>query len=105
MRRIKTVSLQEGMVVSEDVILEVVRVGTGDPVAIGEVGEIVITSLDPRHPVIRLALGDLTAVMDTPSPCGRTNVRIRGWLGRVDRTAALQAETSHEFSDATSFGR
>jgi len=65
-------------------------VGTGDPVAIGEVGEIVITSLDPRHPVIRLALGDLTAVMDTPSPCGRTNLRIKGWMGRADQTAKIK---------------
>ncbi|MCX7316269.1 MAG: phenylacetate--CoA ligase family protein, partial [Hyphomicrobiales bacterium] len=81
---------RDGLVVSEDVILEVVRVGTGDPVAIGEVGEIVITSLDPRHPVIRLALGDLTAVMDTPSPCGRTNLRIKGWMGRADQTAKIK---------------
>jgi phenylacetate-CoA ligase len=81
---------RDGLVVSEDVILEVVRVGTGDPVAIGEVGEIVITSLDPRHPVIRLALGDLTAVMDSPSPCGRTNLRIKGWMGRADQTAKIK---------------
>ena len=81
---------RDGLVVSEDVILEVVRVGTGDPVAIGEVGEIVITSLDPRHPLIRLALGDLTAVMDTPSPCGRTNLRIKGWMGRADQTAKIK---------------
>ena len=87
---------RDGLVVSEDVILEVVRVGTGDPVAtgqigeIGEVGEIVITSLDPHHPVIRLALGDLTAVMRTPSPCGRTNQRIKGWMGRADQTAKIK---------------
>ncbi len=81
---------RDGLVVSEDVILEVVRVGTGDPVAPGEVGEIVITSLDPHHPVIRLALGDLTAVMDTPSPCGRTNQRIKGWMGRADQTAKIK---------------
>lgn len=81
---------REGLVVSEDVILEVVRVGTGNPVAAGEVGEIVITSLDPHHPVIRLALGDLTAVMDTPSPCGRTNQRIKGWMGRADQTAKIK---------------
>ncbi len=81
---------REGLVVSEDMILEVVRPGTGDPVADGEVGEIVVTTLDPHHPVVRIALGDLTAVMAGPSPCGRTNTRIRGWMGRADQTAKIK---------------
>jgi len=80
----------DGLVVNEDIILEIVRPGTGDPVAPGEVGEIVITTLDQHHPVIRLALGDLTAQMDEPSPCGRTNLRIRGWMGRADQTTKVK---------------
>jgi phenylacetate-CoA ligase len=78
------------MVLNEDIILEVVRPGTGDPVGPGEVGEIVVTTLDPHHPVIRLALGDLTALIDAPSPCGRTNRRIRGWMGRADQTTKIK---------------
>jgi phenylacetate-CoA ligase len=81
---------REGMVVNEDLILEIVRPGTGDPVADGEVGEIVVTLLDPHHPWIRLALGDLTAAMSGVSPCGRTNMRIKGWMGRADQTAKVK---------------
>jgi phenylacetate-CoA ligase len=77
---------REGMVVNEDLILEIVKPGTGDPVAPGDVGEIVVTSLDPHHPWIRLALGDLTAALPGTSPCGRTNMRIKGWMGRADQT-------------------
>lgn len=80
----------DGLVVNEDIILEIVRPGTGDPVAPGEVGEIVVTTLDPHHPKIRLALGDLTAAMDEPSPCGRTNIRIKGWMGRADQTTKIK---------------
>ncbi len=80
----------DGLVVNEDIILEIVRPGTGDPVTPGEVGEIVVTTLDQHHPVIRLALGDLTAQMDEPSPCGRTNIRIRGWMGRADQTTKIK---------------
>lgn len=80
----------DGLVVNEDFILEIVRPGTGDPVAPGEVGEIVVTTLDPAHPTIRFALGDLTAAMSEPSPCGRTNLRIRGWMGRADQTAKVK---------------
>ncbi len=80
----------DGLVVNEDIILEIVRPGTGDPVPPGEVGEIVVTALDPHHPTIRLALGDLTAAMAEPSPCGRTNTRIRGWLGRADQTTKVK---------------
>jgi phenylacetate-CoA ligase len=79
-----------GMVVDEDIILEVVRPGSGDPLPDGEVGEIVVTLLDERHPLIRLALGDLTAIMPGPSPCGRTHTRIKGWMGRADQTAKVK---------------
>jgi phenylacetate-CoA ligase len=81
---------RNGMVVSEDLILEMVRLGTGDPVSEGDVGEIVVTSLDPHHPWIRLALGDLTAAVPGPSPCGRTNMRIQGWMGRADQTTKVK---------------
>jgi phenylacetate-CoA ligase len=81
---------REGMVVNEDVIVEVVRPGTGDPVPEGEVGEVVVTNLDPHHPQIRLAVGDLTAVLPGASPCGRTNMRIKGWMGRADQTAKIK---------------
>ena len=81
---------REGMVVNEDLILEIVRPGTGDPVAPGDVGEIVVTSLDPDHPWIRLALGDLTSALPGLSPCGRTNMRIKGWMGRADQTTKVK---------------
>ena len=81
---------REGMVVNEDLILEIVKPGTGDPVAPGDVGEIVVTSLDPQHPWIRLALGDLTAALHGTSPCGRTNMRIKGWMGRADQTTKIK---------------
>ncbi|MCK1737063.1 AMP-binding protein [Bradyrhizobium sp. 138] len=81
---------REGMVVNEDLILEIVKPGTGDPVTPGDVGEIVVTSLDPHHPWIRLALGDLTAALPGTSPCGRTNMRIKGWMGRADQTTKVK---------------
>jgi phenylacetate-CoA ligase len=81
---------RDGMVVNEDLILEIVKPGTGDPVAPGDVGEIVVTSLDPHHPWIRLALGDLTAALPGTSPCGRTNMRIKGWMGRADQTTKVK---------------
>lgn len=81
---------REGMLVNEDLILEIVKPGTGDPVAPGDVGEIVVTSLDPHHPWIRLALGDLTAALPGTSPCGRTNMRIKGWMGRADQTTKVK---------------
>src|SRR5262249_54684861 len=81
---------REGMVVNEDLILEIVKPGTGDPVAEGDVGEIVVTSLDPHHPWIRLALGDLSAALPGRSPCGRTNMRIKGWMGRADQTTKVK---------------
>jgi phenylacetate-CoA ligase len=81
---------REGLVVNEDIILEIVKPGTGDLVAPGDVGEIVVTSLDPEHPWIRLALGDLTAILPGISPCGRTNMRIKGWMGRADQTTKVK---------------
>jgi len=81
---------RDGMVVNEDLILEIVKPGTGEPVAPGDVGEIVVTSLDGEHPWIRLALGDLTAALPGISPCGRTNMRIKGWMGRADQTTKVK---------------
>jgi phenylacetate-CoA ligase len=78
------------MTVNEDLILEIVKPGTGDPVAPGDVGEIIVTSLDPEHPWIRLALGDLTAALPGTSPCGRTNMRIKGWMGRADQSTKVK---------------
>jgi phenylacetate-CoA ligase len=79
-----------GMVVNEELILEIVKPGTGEPVAPGDVGEIVVTSLDLHHPWIRLATGDLTAELPGKSPCGRTNMRIKGWMGRADQTTKVK---------------
>ncbi len=81
---------QEGMIADEGVIVEIVRPGTGDPVAEGEVGEVVVTSLNPDYPLIRFATGDLSAVLPGQSPCGRTNMRIKGWMGRADQTAKIK---------------
>ncbi|BAR54343.1 phenylacetate-coenzyme A ligase PaaK-like adenylate-forming protein [Bradyrhizobium diazoefficiens] len=78
------------MVVNEGLITEIVKPGTGDPVAEGDVGEIVVTSLDPHHPWIRLALGDLTAALPGPSKRSRTNMRIKGWMGRADQTTKVK---------------
>jgi len=83
-------SARSGMVVNEHVLVEIVRPGTGDPVPDGEVGEVVVTALDAHHLWIRLALGDLSAILPGPSPCGRTNTRIRGWLGRADQTTKVK---------------
>ncbi|WP_414898787.1 phenylacetate--CoA ligase family protein [Rhodovulum sp. YEN HP10] len=80
----------EGMIVDEGVIVEIVRPGTGDPLPDGEVGEVVVTTLNPDYPLIRFATGDLSAVMPGQSPCGRTNMRIRGWMGRADQTAKIK---------------
>jgi phenylacetate-CoA ligase len=81
---------RDGLVVNEDIIVEIVRPGTGDPVPVGEVGEIVVTTLDPHHPWIRLALGDLTAAVSGASACGRTNMRIQGWMGRADQSTKVK---------------
>ncbi|CUH79194.1 Phenylacetate-coenzyme A ligase [Tritonibacter multivorans] len=80
----------EGMIVDEHVIVEIVTPGTGTPVAPGEVGEVVVTTLNPDYPLIRFATGDLSAVMEGTSPCGRTNTRIKGWMGRADQTTKIK---------------
>jgi phenylacetate-CoA ligase len=85
----------DGMILDEELILEIVRPGTDDPVADGEVGEVVVTSFNPVYPMIRFGTGDLSAVMPGPSPCGRTNVRIRGWLGRADQTTKVRGMFVH----------
>ncbi|MDJ0893886.1 MAG: AMP-binding protein [Alphaproteobacteria bacterium] len=81
---------QDGMVLDEHLIVEIVRPGTGEPVADGEVGEVVVTTLNPDYPLIRLATGDLSAMMQGQSPCGRTNRRIKGWMGRADQAAKVK---------------
>lgn len=83
-------SAMEGMIVDEGVIVEIVRPGTGDPVVMGEVGEVVVTTLNPDYPLIRFATGDMSAVMEGVSPCGRTNMRIKGWMGRADQTTKIK---------------
>ncbi|WP_372836350.1 phenylacetate--CoA ligase family protein, partial [Puniceibacterium confluentis] len=80
----------EGMIVDEHVLVEIVTPGTGDPVPEGEVGEVVVTTLNPDYPLIRFATGDMSAVMAGSSPCGRTNLRIKGWMGRADQTTKIK---------------
>lgn len=80
----------EGMVVDEGVIVEIVRPGTADPVPDGEVGEVLVTTLNPDYPLVRFATGDLSAVLPGTSPCGRTNMRINGWMGRADQTTKIK---------------
>ena len=94
-----------GMLVNEHVMLEIVRPGTGDPVPDGEVGEVVVTSFNPDYPMIRLATGDLSAILPGLSPCGRTNHRIKGWLGRADQTAKVKGMFVHPRQVAEVAGR
>ena len=86
---------REGLVLDEGVIVEIVRPGTGDPVAEGEVGELVVTTLNPDYPLIRFGTGDLSAVLPGPCPTGRTNTRIKGWMGRADQTAKVRGMFVH----------
>jgi phenylacetate-CoA ligase len=86
---------REGMIVNEAIILEIVRPGTGDPVPDGEVGEVVVTSFSPDYPMIRLATGDLSALLPGLSLCGRTNMRIKGWMGRADQTTKIKGMFVH----------
>ena len=85
----------EGMVVEEGLLVEIVRPGTGDPVAMGEVGEVVVTTFSPDYPLIRFATGDLSAFLPGKSPCGRTNVRLKGWMGRADQTTKVKGMFVH----------
>jgi len=88
-------SAREGLVVDEGVVVEIVRPGTGDPVGDGEVGEIVVTTLNPDYPLVRYATGDLSAVLPGRCPTGRTNARIRGWLGRADQSTKVRGMFVH----------
>jgi phenylacetate-CoA ligase len=84
-------TVNEGMILDEALILEIVRPGTGDPLPDGEVGEVVVTSFNRDYPLIRFGTGDLSAVLAGTSPCGRTNVRIKGWMGRADQSTKVRA--------------
>jgi phenylacetate-CoA ligase len=86
---------RQGLVLDEAVILEIVRPGTGDTVPDGEVGEVVVTTLNPGYPLIRFGTGDLSAVLPGTCPTGRTNTRIKGWLGRADQTAKVRGMFVH----------
>ncbi len=86
---------REGLVLDEGVIVEIVRPGTGDPVAEGEVGELVVTTLNPDYPLIRFGTGDLSALLPGNCPTGRTNMRIKGWLGRADQTVKIRGMFVH----------
>jgi phenylacetate-CoA ligase len=88
-------SAREGLVLDEGVIVEIVRPGSGDPVPEGEVGEVVVTSLNPDYPLVRFGTGDLSAVLAGPCPTGRTHTRIKGWLGRADQTAKVKGMFVH----------
>ena len=86
---------REGLILDEGVILEIVRPGTGDPVASGEVGEVVVTTLNPAYPLVRFGTGDLSAVLPGPCATGRSNVRIKGWMGRADQTTKIRGMFVH----------
>ena len=86
---------RRGLVIDEDVIVEIVRPGTGDPVPEGEVGELVVTTLNPDYPLVRFGTGDLSAVLPGQCPSGRTNQRIKGWLGRADQTTKIRGMFVH----------
>ncbi len=83
-------TLDSGLIVDDGIIVEIVTPGTGDPVVDGEVGEVVVTTLNPDYPLIRFATGDLSAVLPGASPCGRTNMRIKGWMGRADQATKIK---------------
>jgi len=92
---------REGLVIDEGVIVEIVRPGTGDPVTEGEVGELVVTTLNPDYPLIRFGTGDLSAVLPGHCPTGRTNSRIKGWMGRADQTVKIRGMFVHPGQVAT----
>ena len=94
-------SAREGLVLDEGVIVEIVRPGTGDPVPEGEVGELVVTTLNPDYPLIRFGTGDLSAVLPGQCPTGRTNTRIKGWMGRADQTTKVRGMFVHPGQVAT----
>ncbi|MGH6948759.1 MAG: phenylacetate--CoA ligase family protein [Kiloniellales bacterium] len=85
----------DGMIVAEEILVEILRPGTGDPIPEREVGEVVVTSLNPDYPLIRFATGDLSAVLPGQSSCGRSNLRLKGWMGRADQTAKVKGMFVH----------
>ncbi len=87
--------IDAGLVVNEGIIVEIVRPGSGDPVAVGEVGEVVVTRINADYPLLRFATGDLSAFMSGQAPCGRTNLRLKGWLGRADQTTKIKGMFVH----------
>jgi len=86
---------REGMIIDEGILVEILRPGTGDPVPEGEVGEVVVTTFGSDYPLVRFATGDLSAILPGISPCGRTNQRIRGWMGRADQTTKVKGMFVH----------
>lgn len=88
-------SARDGLVVAEDIILEIVRPGTSEAVAEGEVGEIVVTTLNPDYPLLRFGTGDMSMILSEASPCGRTNLRIKGWMGRADQSIKVRGMFVH----------
>lgn len=88
-------SARDGLVLAEDLILEIVKPGTNDPVPDGEVGEVVVTTFNPDYPLVRFGTGDLSMTLLEPSPCGRTNTRIKGWMGRADQTTKVRGLFVH----------
>ena len=98
-------SAQDGLIIDEDVIVEIVRPGTGDPVSPGEVGEVLVTPLTPGYPLLRFATGDLSAFLDGASACGRTGPRIKGWMGRADQTTKVRGMFIHPTQVATVISR
>lgn len=86
---------RDGLVLSEDIIVEIVKPGTNEPLPDGEVGEVVVTTLNPDYPLLRFGTGDLSVIMPSLSPCGRTNRRIRGWMGRADQSAKVRGAMVH----------
>ncbi|MDO5666628.1 MAG: AMP-binding protein [Alcaligenaceae bacterium] len=88
-------SARDGLVIAEDIILEIVRPGTNDPVADGEVGEVVVTTLNPDYPLLRFGTGDMSMILSEPSSCGRTNRRIKGWMGRADQSIKVRGMFVH----------
>jgi len=88
-------SAKEGLIVEESLIVEIVRPGTGDPVPAGEVGEVVVTTFCQEYPLVRFATGDLSAVLSGVSSCGRTNTRLKGWMGRADQTTKVRGMFVH----------
>ncbi|ORE86665.1 AMP-binding protein [Aurantimonas sp. 22II-16-19i] len=91
----ETAGPSDGMVIEENVLVEIVRPGTGEPVEPGEVGEVVVTTFNPLYPLLRFATGDMSAMMTEPSPCGRTGLRLKGWMGRADQTTKVRGMFVH----------